>query len=164
MYIINNIKGKEICFFALVIIAAALFFNIVMHNFFINEKGQKVSCISFFTILSNVRTEGVLTLKIDGEGRGMINISGGVKDTSGSMKYNILRKVDFSYRHDENGYITMQDIFITKKISDNMPDRLFNESVFDFSSEKRRLRITELGNGYLLWNAFSPVLICTHNI
>lgn len=123
-----------------------------------------MNCSSFFTIHSNVKTEGVLTLKMDGKGHGVINVSGGVKNTVNTIEYNILRQIDFDYYHEDDGYIIMQHINISKKTSDNMPSELFNESVFDFSSEKRRFRITELANGYLIWNAFSPVLMCTQNI
>ncbi|ATM75324.1 hypothetical protein CRN79_05485 [Serratia fonticola] len=78
----------------------------------------------------------------------------------GVVKYNLLRNVNFEYRYEGNGYIDLQLMDVNNIANDNMPNELFNQSIFDFSVKNRQLRITEVGDGYLLWNAFSPVMMC----
>lgn len=164
MFMLNKRKKNFIWLISFALIAGALLFNILMHKFVVREKGPKVSCTSFFTVHSDVKTEGVMSLHLDGSGQGRMSISGNVIDSGGSKKYTLLRGINFEYRHEDNGYLAMQHITVQKNARDNMPDTLLNESVFDFSLDTRRLRLTELDNGYLLWNAFSPVLMCIRNI
>lgn len=160
MFILNNSKRTFIGWLAGIILLLALFFNLVMHQFFVREKGPKVNCTSFFTALHGSKTEGVLSLNLDGDGHGRINLSASFMDSGDTKKYNLLRNITFEYHYEGNGYLAMHNVVVNKKASDTMPNELFNESLFDFSLETRRLRLTEVNNGYLIWNAFSPVLMC----
>lgn len=158
----NNRSEKLIWLAAFTLVGTALLFNFLMHKFIVIEKGPKVSCAAFFTVQSNLQTQGVMTLHIDGESRGRMQVSAKVRDSADNLKYNLLRNINFEYRYEGEGYLIMQLVEISKKVSDNMPNELFNESIFDFSVNIRRLRLTEIGDGYLLWNAFSPVMTCIH--
>ncbi|HGM5492543.1 TPA: hypothetical protein ACKP1B_004242 [Serratia fonticola] len=160
MLSLNNRSGKLIGSVALALVAAALLFNVLMHKFFVTDEGPKVSCAAFFLVQSELQTQGVMSLHIDGKRHGEMDISATVKDSAGTIKYHLLRNVDFEYRYEDNGYLALRLVDIDKKASDNMPNELFNQSIFDFSVKNRRLRITEVGDGYLLWNAFSPVMMC----
>ncbi|NBJ32929.1 hypothetical protein GE191_04440 [Serratia fonticola] len=163
MLLLNNRSGKLIGLVALALIAAALLFNLLMHKFFVTEQGPKVSCAAFFLAKSDLRTKGVMSLLIDGVSHGRMNISATVSDSMGVVKYNLLRNVNFEYRYEGDGFITLQVLNISNNASDNMPNELFNQSIFDFSVKTRQLRITEVGDGYLLWNAFSPVMMCVRS-
>lgn len=163
MRLLNNLSGRLIGFVASALVVAALLFNLLMHKFFLTEQGPKVSCAAFFLAQSDLNTKGVMNLQIDGKGQGKIGISATVRDSAGAIKYQLLRNVDFEYRNKENGYLALQLVEIHKKASDDMPNELFNQSIFDFSVKNRMLRITEVGDGYLLWNDFSPVMMCIHN-
>ncbi|ALX93537.1 hypothetical protein AV650_08155 [Serratia fonticola] len=92
-----------------------------------------------------------------------MHISATVRDSAGVLKYNLLRNVNFDYRYEGNGHLALQLVDVNKNASDTMPNELFNQSIFDFSVKARQLRITEVGDGYLLWNDFSPVMMCIHN-
>jgi hypothetical protein len=157
---LNNRSGKIIGLGAIALVGAALLFNFLMHKFFVTEKGPKVSCAAFFTVQSDLQTQGVMTLHIDGENHGRMQISAKVRDSAHTLKYNLLRNINFEYRYEGDGYLVMQLVEISKIASDNMPNELFNQSIFDFSVNSRRLRLSEVGDGYLLWNAFSPVMMC----
>lgn len=163
MLSLNNRSGKFIGLVALALVAMALLFNLLMHKFFVIEKGPKVSCAAFFLVQSELQTKGVMSLHIDGQRRGEMAISATVRDSAGSIKYHLLRNVSFEYRHDDNGYFALHLVDINKKASDDMPNELFNQSIFDFSVKNRRLRITMTGDGYLLWNGFSPVMMCVRS-
>ncbi|MFT2797368.1 MULTISPECIES: hypothetical protein [Serratia] len=163
MLSLNNHSGKFIGVVALALVAVALLFNLLMHKFFITEKGPKVSCAAFFLVQSDLQTRGVMSLHIDGVSHGRMHISATVRDSAGAVKYNLLRNVNFDYRYEGNGHLALQLVDVNKNASDTMPNELFNQSIFDFSVKARQLRITEVGDGYLLWNDFSPVMMCIHN-
>ncbi|CAI0972519.1 hypothetical protein [Serratia fonticola] len=163
MLLLNNRSGKFIGLLALALIAAALLFNLLMHKFFVTERGPKVSCAAFFLAKNEFRTKGVMSLHIDGVSRGRMHISATVRDDMGVVKYHLLRNVNFEYRYEGNGYIALQLMDVNNIANDNMPNELFNQSIFDFSVKTRQLRITEVGDGYLLWNAFSPVMMCVRS-
>ncbi|MBL5826844.1 hypothetical protein ACMV5I_03860 [Serratia sp. T13T92] len=160
MLSLNNRSGKFFGLVALALVAAALLFNLLMHKFFVTEKGPKVSCAAFFLVQSDLQTQGVMSLHIDGVNHGRMHISATVRDSAGAVKYNLLRNVNFEYRYEGNGHLALQLVDVNKNASDNMPNELFNQSIFDFSVKARQLRITEVGDGYLLWNDFSPVMMC----
>lgn len=160
MFLLNNRPGKLVGAFAIALVTAALLFNLLMHKFFVTEIGPKVSCSSFFLVQSDLQTKGVMSLHIDGKHQGEMGISATVRDSAGNIKYHLLRNVSFEYRYEDNGYLAIQLVDISKKASDNMPNELFNQSIFDFSVKSRQLRITTTGDGYLLWNDFSPVMMC----
>lgn len=160
MFLLNNRSSKLIGAFALTLLSAALLFNLLMHKFVVNEQSAKVNCSAFFLAQSGLQTNGVMNLNIDGKRLGEIDISATVRDSSGTIKYHLLRNVSFAYRHEDRGYLTLQLVDISKKASDDMTNELFNKSLFDFSVKSRRLRITMVGDSYLLWNGFSPVMIC----
>lgn len=160
---LNNRPGKLMAALASALVCSALLFNLLIHAFFITEKGPKVDCSSFFLVQSDLQTKGVMSLFIDGKDRGKMNISATVRDDAGNIKYHILRDISFEYRHEDNGYLAMQLVDIRKKASDNMPNDLFNQSIFDFSANKRHMRITEVGDSFLLWNDFSPVMMCNRS-
>ncbi|CAI1012867.1 hypothetical protein [Serratia fonticola] len=163
MLSLNNRSGKFIGLVALALVAVALLFNLLMHKFFVIEKGPKVSCAAFFLVQSDLQTKGVMSLHIDGQRHGEMAISATVRDNAGTIKYHLLRNVSFEYRYEDNGYLALQLVDINKKASDDMPNELFNQSIFDFSVKNRRLRITMTGDGYLLWNGFSPVMMCVRS-
>ncbi|CAI1660102.1 hypothetical protein [Serratia fonticola] len=163
MLSLNNLSGKLIGLIALALVISALLFNLLMHKFFIIEKGPKVNCSAFFLAQSELKTKGVMSLHINGKGQGEMGISATVKNNAGSSIYHLLRNVDFEYRHKDNGDLIMQMIEIHKKASDNMPNELFNQSIVDFSVKNRMLKITKVGDGYLLWNDFSPVMMCVRS-
>lgn len=163
MFSLNNRSGKFIGLVALALVAVALLFNLLMHKFFVIEKGPKVSCAAFFLVQSDLQTKGVMSLHIDGQRHGEMAISATVRDNAGTIKYHLLRNVSFEYRYEDNGYLALQLVDINKKASDDMPNELFNQSIFDFSVKNRRLRITMTGDGYLLWNGFSPVMMCVRS-
>ncbi|MFV9068877.1 hypothetical protein ABQ366_25535 [Serratia fonticola] len=163
MLSLNNRSGKFIGLVALALVAVALLFNLLMHKFFVIEKGTKVSCAAFFLVQSDLQTKGVMSLHIDGQRHGEMGISATVRDNAGTIKYHLLRNVSFEYRYEDNGYLALQLVDINKKASDDMPNELFNQSIFDFSVKNRRLRITMTGDGYLLWNGFSPVMMCVRS-
>ncbi len=160
MLSLNNRSGKIIGVIALALVAVALLFNLLMHKFFVTEKGPKVSCAAFFLVQSDLQTQGVMSLHIDGVSHGRMRISATVRDSIGAVKYNLLRNVNFDYSYEGDGYLSLQMIDVSKNASDNMPNELFNQSIVDFSVKTRQLRITEVGDGYLLWNDFSPVMMC----
>lgn len=162
MLMLNNRSGKLAGWVAIVLVVAALIFNLLMHKFFVTEKGPKVACASFFKVESDLQTKGVMTLHINGESQGRMQASAKVSDNAGALKYNLLRNINFEYRYEDDGYLVLQLVDISKKTSDNMPNEVFDQSIFDFSAKTRRLRITEVADGYLLWNAFSPVMMCIH--
>ncbi|MGK8665340.1 hypothetical protein [Serratia marcescens] len=161
MFLLNNRPGKLV--FAIALLAAALLFNFLMHKFFITDAGPKISCSSFFLVQSDLQTKGVMSLHIDGKNQGEMSISATVRDNAGTIKYHLLRNVSFEYVYEDNGYLAIQMVDVIKKASDDMPNELFNQSIFDFSVKNRRLRITLVGDGYLLWNGFSPVMMCNHS-
>lgn len=163
MLLLNNRSGKFIGLVALTLVATALLFNFLMHKFFVTEKGPKVSCAAFFLVQSDLQTQGVMSLHIDGVSHGRMHISATVRDSAGAVKYNLLRNVNFEYRYVSDGYLSLQMVAVNKNASDNMPNKLFNQSIIDFSVKTRQLRITEVGDGYLLWNDFSPVMMCIHS-
>jgi len=163
MLSLNNRSGKLIGLVALVLVAVALLFNLLMHKFVVTEKGPKVSCAAFFLAQSDLQTQGVMSLHIDGVNHGRMHISATVRDSVGTVKYTLLRNVNFEYRYEGDGYLALQLVDISKNASDTMPNKLFNRSIFDFSVKARQLRITEVGDGYLLWNDFSPVMMCIHS-
>jgi hypothetical protein len=163
MLSLNNRSGKFIGLVALALVAVALLFNLLMHKFFVIVKGPKVSCAAFFLVQSDLQTKGVMSLHIDGQRHGEMAISATVRDNAGTIKYHLLRNVSFEYRYEDNGYLALQLVDINKKASDDMPNELFNQSIFDFSVKNRRLRITMTGDGYLLWNGFSPVMMCVRS-
>jgi hypothetical protein len=163
MLLLNNRSGKFIGLVALTLVATALLFNFLMHKFFVTEKGPKVSCAAFFLVQSDLQTQGVMSLHIDGVSHGRMHISATVRDSAGAVKYNLLRNVNFEYRYVGDGYLSLQMVAVNKNASDNMPNKLFNQSIIDFSVKTRQLRITEVGDGYLLWNDFSPVMMCIHS-
>lgn len=163
MLSLNNRPGRLIGLVAIALVAAALLFNLLMHKFYVTEKGPKVNCSSFFLVKSDLQTKGVMTLHIDGKNQGVMGISATVRGSTDSIKYHLLRNINFEYHYEDNGYLALQLVDISKKASDDMPDELFNQSIFDFSVKSRRLRITEVGDGYLLWNGFSPVMMCIHS-
>ncbi|MFV8984681.1 hypothetical protein [Serratia fonticola] len=160
MLLLNNRSGKFIGLVALTLVATALLFNFLIHKFFVTEKGPKVSCAAFFLVQSDLQTQGVMSLHIDGVNHGRMHISATVRDSAGAVKYNLLRNVNFEYRYVGDGYLSLQMVAVNKNASDNMPNKLFNQSIIDFSVKTRQLRITEVGDGYLLWNDFSPVMMC----
>ncbi|WP_025123475.1 MULTISPECIES: hypothetical protein [unclassified Serratia (in: enterobacteria)] len=163
MFLLNNRPGKLVGVLAIVLVAAAMLFNFLMHKFFITEIGPKVSCSSFFLVQSDLQTKGVMSLHIDGKRQGEMGISATVRDSAGTIKYHLLRNVSFKYRYEDNGYLAIQLVDVIKKASDDMPNELFNQSIFDFSVKNRRLRIITVGDGYLLWNGFSPVMMCINS-
>jgi hypothetical protein len=163
MLLLNNRSGKFIGLVALTLVATALLFNFLMHKFFVTEKGPKVSCAAFFLVQSDLQTQGVMSLHTDGVSHGRMHISATVRDSAGAVKYNLLRNVNFEYRYVGDGYLSLQMVDVNKNASDNMPNKLFNQSIIDFSVKTRQLRITEVGDGYLLWNDFSPVMMCIHS-
>lgn len=160
MLMLNNRSGKLVGVIAMTLVVVALLFNTLMHKFFVAEKGPQVNCASFFLVQSDLQTKGVVSLKIDGERHGSMHISATVRDSADAIKYNLLRDINFEYRYEGDGYIALQLVDISKNASDNMPNELFNQSIFDFSVKTRRLKITEVSDGYLLWNNFSPVMMC----
>ncbi|WP_431224771.1 hypothetical protein ACQ86O_07895 [Serratia sp. L9] len=161
---LNNRNRSFIWLISFALIAGALLFNILMHKFVVRERSPYVSCTSFFTVQSDFKTEGVMSLDLDGNGQGRMSISGNVLGSADSKKLTLLRDINFQYRYEGNGYLTLQQVTVQKNARDNIPDALLNESIFDFSLGSRRLRLTKVENGYLLWNAFSPVLMCISNI
>lgn len=161
---LNNRQRRHIWIASITIVAAAVLFNVLARQFFIKDIGPTVSCTSYYTVQSDLKTEGTLILNVDGVGHGRMNISAAVSNLADGKKYRLLRNMNFDYTWEGNGYVTMHNLVVVKKLSDNMPNELFNESIFDFSVETRRLRITEVGKSYLLWNEFSPVLMCTPNL
>lgn len=160
MFSLNNRSGKLIGALSIALVAVSLLFNLLMHKFFVTQKGPKVSCSSFFLVQNDLQTKGVMSLHIDGKNQGEMGISATVRDNAGSIKYHLLRNVTFDYHYEDNGYLAIQLVDISKKASDDMPNELFNQSIFDFSVKSRHLRITTVGDGYLLWNGFSPVMMC----
>lgn len=163
MLLLNNRSGKFIGLVALTLVSTSLLFNLLMHKFFVTEKGPKVSCAAFFLVQSDLQTQGVMSLHIDGVSHGRMRISAAVKDSVGAVKYNLLRNVNFDYRYEGDGYLSLQIMDVSKNAGDNMPDKLFNQSIIDFSVKTMKLRITEVGGGYLLWNDFSPVMMCIYS-
>jgi hypothetical protein len=71
-----------------------------------------------------------MTLHIDGVSHGKMHISATVRDSAGAVQYNLLRKVNFKYRYEGNGSLALQLVNINKIASDNMPNELFNQSIF----------------------------------
>ena len=160
MIFLNEKKPRTLWLIALAPIIIALLLNVVLRHFYEKERGPKVDCTSYFSSWTDIKTEGVLTLRLDGEGHGRINVSATAKDAAGAKQYKLLRDIDFDYRYEGEGYLAMQHLAVSKKVSDTMPNERFNTSIFDFSGEVRRLRLTSLDNGYIIWNAFSPALMC----
>ncbi|MEB7886689.1 hypothetical protein [Serratia fonticola] len=163
MFLLNNLSGKLAGTIAITLIAVALLVNLLIHKFFFTEQGPKVECSSFFLVQSDLQTKGVMSLHIDGKGHGEMGISATVVDSAGSVKYHLLRNINFDYHYEKNGNFALQLVNVNKKASDNMPDELLNQSIYDFSVKNRRLKITTVGDGYLLWNGFSPVMMCINS-
>lgn len=159
---LNSCSPRTLWLTALALTIVALLMNSVLRHVYDKERGPRVDCTSYFSTQTEVQTEGVLTLRIDGEGSGRMSISATVRDKEGAKQYKLLRDINFDYRYEGEGYLVMQNMAVRKKVSDTMPNALFNSAIFDFSGEVRRMRITSLENGYLLGNAFSPVLMCIH--
>ena len=82
-----------------------------------------------------------MTLHIDGLSHGKMHISATVRDSVGAVKYNLLRKVNFEYRYEGNGYLALQLVKVDKNASDNMPNELFNQSIFDFSVKFNNIKL-----------------------
>lgn len=121
---------------------------------------SRINCSASFTVQTEIKTNGLFSLITNGEGHGRIHISALALRPSDNEKFKLLRDIDFEYLYEGDGYLAMRSLTVSKIASDNMPDDIFNKSIFDVSGNIRRIRITELKNGYVLWNAFSPVLIC----
>ncbi len=47
MFLLNNLPGKLVGAIAVILIAAALLVNLLIHKFFFTEQGPKVECSSF---------------------------------------------------------------------------------------------------------------------
>lgn len=146
------------------IIIVALAIELFMHHFSHRESGPRISCNAFFTVEFTMKSAGVLSFNLDGSGHGHMDISANVTDASDQLKYKLLRNITFDYHNEGNGYLSLKEVHVIKLASDTMPNKLFNESLFDFSLSNRRLRITEVNNGYLLWNTFSPVMMCVQDV
>lgn len=160
MILLNNKKHRALWLLVIAPIVITLLINVSLRSLYDRERGPKVDCTAYFSTWTDIKTEGVLTLHIDGEGQGRINVSATARDAGGSRQYKLLRDINFDYRYEGEGYLAMEHIAVSKKVSDTMPNELFNLSIFDFSGEVRRLKITSLENGYIIWNAFSPALMC----
>lgn len=162
MFSINKGLGNFIRLISIGILAVSFLFNFAMNNYIITAKGKKINCEAFFTVDSGLLTIGMMGLHINGINNGRIHLSATIKDKDG-IKYNLLRSINFDYRYEGDGYISFNRTQVTKSAGDNTPDTLFNQSIFDFSVKERKLRITEIGDSYLLWNDFSPVMLCEPN-
>ncbi|MDP1292914.1 MULTISPECIES: hypothetical protein [Klebsiella pneumoniae complex] len=160
MFSINKRIGNFIRLIPISILAICLFFNFAMNRFFITAKSKNISCEAFFTVDNGYLTIGVMGFHINGINNGRINLSATIKDRDG-IKYDLLRSISFDYRYEGDGYISLNKTQIIKSAGDNTPDILFSQSIFDFSVKERKLRITQVGDSYLLWNNFSPVMLCT---
>lgn len=145
------------------VIALVLLIYGVVDSLLAIKTGPAVRCAAYFNLQTNFTTEGVLAVDLDGSGHGRISISGAVTNSQSGKTYRLLRDVIFNYKYDGQGFLIMKDIDTIKKVPDAMPDTLFNQTIFDFSATTRRFRITTVGNSYLLWNEFSPILMCNRN-
>ncbi|WII85148.1 hypothetical protein N5863_29080 (plasmid) [Klebsiella pasteurii] len=159
---VSNFSVKKIVSISIILVTLAICFNLFINKFFIIPEGKKINCESFFTIESDLTSVGVMSFHINGISSGRMRLSATVTDRIG-VKYNLLRYVNFDYRYDGDGYISFEQVYIIKNLGDNMPDEFFNKYIFDFSVKERKMRITEVGDSYMLWNDFSPVMMCTPN-
>lgn len=160
MISLNNSRYLLLVYITCALIVVGGIFNFAMYHFVMKERGPKVDCAAFFAIQTEIQTDGVITLHMDGEGHGRINLSATTQDSDMQKPLKLLRDVDFDYRYEGDGYLTIQHLAVTRNASDNMPQELFNRAIFDTSGETRRLRVTKLEDGYIVWNAFSPTLMC----
>lgn len=160
MISLNNHKTLSVAGFACVLIVLGAMFNAAMSHFVVDARGPKVNCAAFFATQTEIQTDGVLTLRLDGEGHGRINLSATARESNTQKPFKLLRDIYFDYHYEGDGYLTLQHLAVTRTASDNMSDDLFNRAIFDASGETRRLRVTTLDNGYIVWNAFSPALMC----
>lgn len=161
---LSDRKRNVILLSAGAIVVVALIADFFMHQFSHQEKGPRISCNAFFTVQSTLKTAGVLSFYLDGTGHGRMDISANVTGTNDQLKYKLLRNITFDYHNEGNGYLSLKEVNVNKLASDTMPNELFNASLFDFSLANRRLRITEINNGHLLWNTFSPVMMCIQDV
>lgn len=159
MFSKNKKKGSFCRSILLSILGVSFVFNFAMNHFFIQAKGKKVNCEAFFAMENGLSTTGVLSLHLDGINKGRMGLSATIKDKESKI-YNLLRSVNFHYKYEGDGYISLNKTFINKNAGDNIHNEFLNETIFDFSVKDRKMRITELGNGFLLWNDFSPVMLC----
>ncbi|MCR6469469.1 MULTISPECIES: hypothetical protein [Enterobacter] len=160
MISLHKYKIVKLIGVACALLAIGALFNGTMHYFVVKEKGPKVDCSAFFATQTEIQTDGVMTLHLDGMGHGRINLSAAARNSTTQKNYNLLRDINFNYTYEGEGYLSIKPLAFTRTVSDDMPDDLFNRAIFDTSGETRRLRITKLKNGYIIWNAFSPALMC----
>lgn len=145
---------------SIIVVMASLVINLFINISLLQYINNDISCESYFSVKSDVVILGVMNLHIIGGNSGRISLSATVNDGKSKVKYNVLRNIYFHYKNEGNGYISFLNMNVIKKAGDNTPDLLLNESVYDFSLKKRVIKITKLNDGYILWNEFSPVMIC----
>ncbi|WP_312629556.1 hypothetical protein [Scandinavium sp.] len=75
-------------------------------------------------------------------------------------KLNLERQVTFEYSSPGDSRLILAHFNTSRGTADNVPDEVFNRSVFDTASQSTELYLTKLNNVFLLNNIFMPVQVC----
>ncbi|MCK7310532.1 hypothetical protein [Enterobacter quasiroggenkampii] len=155
-------KNKHVIGFAAacLALAVALIANIKGYTLLSSAQSEKVSCTSTLQIvlpetdhLFNAR----ISMQLDGDD-GYFVVYGDVTDNSKSWR--MYRQLKFSYHPRSNGWIDIDEFISSKHVEDNLPDSFFNAYIFDVSRKHPRIRLTKVNDGYLVWNSFTPFMLC----
>lgn len=125
---------------------------------------EEVNCTSRLNIVlpaTGHQFNSNISFSLDGND-GTFVIFGDVhQDGNRNESWHVYRQLKFSYKTKTNGWIDIDKFITTKYLEDNLPDDFFNSYVFDVQRDHPRIRLTRVQGGYLVWNSFTPYMLCT---
>lgn len=158
---IKNKKIVLLVFFMMVILSIVLFS--------IPEKevrgGVYFHCSTSFRLThDNPKFNAGLNifLQFQKDGSGIIDMTGKVDIQSGS--FDVARIYHFNYEKQGGSVYHLTDITTSLRSSETVDDTVMNNLFFSTTpKEGRYLRMTKMGNSYVIDNLHSPIFICIVN-
>ena len=102
-----------------------------------------------------------LTFRLDSDFEGLVVLSGSIDTATG--RQTVSRNIMFDYDIKVPGEIIVRNMSYIKTSRDNADDEIIKQSFF-FVPEgtERQLRLSPLGNAWLLGNPQSPFVLCVN--
>jgi len=167
-----NTKYKKYSLLAgsAVILASALTLNLTGNTIVDSLDSIDMSCVSTLSLpvlRGGAKFNGSVMVQLHKNRTGEIYFSGIVSEPSAEKEgtekqFDVQRSITFEYQIVDTNTIKLYDSQLSKKTVDSVPDRLFNNAIYDSAESQKQMRVSRLHNGYLIGNMFSPSSLCVN--
>jgi hypothetical protein len=157
---INTKKSLSLCMIG--IITAIIYFNNTVPT------SKDINCYSTFELSDNSLEPyfvGNLHFEINQEKKkgsanfkGRLNVSHNGQNDS---EVYLLKNLNFDIKSFKQGVLTLNNFSLTSNSRNQVSDDIFIERIVDISVKERKIMLSKLGDGYVIHNIYSPILICT---